>query len=88
MNDKEMMDLVEQSGNAVLDCLEGVTLTGDEITTFWATLIGNVSEILYRHNPEVYPWAACMLVSKKLEVVALEIKKFCKNERRTKGKKL
>lgn len=88
MNDKELMDLVEQSGTAILDILEGVTLTGEEMTTFWATLVGNVSEIIYRHNAEAHPWAACMITSRKLEVVALEIKKFCENERRTKGKKL
>lgn len=88
MNDDEMMSLVEQSGTAVLDILAGLTLTGEEMTTFWATLVGNVSEIIYRQNHEAYPWAACMITSRKLEVVALEIKKFCKNERRTKGKKL
>ena len=83
-----MMNFVEQSGIAVLDILAGTTLTGEEMTTFWATLIGNVSEIIYRENPEASPWAACMITSRKLEVVALELKKFCKNERRTKGKKL
>lgn len=83
-----MMKLVEESGNAVLDILSGKTLTGEEMTTFWATLVGNVSEIIYRDNKEAHPWAACILVSEKLKIVAREISKFCKNERRTKGKKL
>lgn len=88
MNNEEMMNLVEQSGNAIIDILAGISITGDDMTTFWATLIGNVSDIIYSQNPEAYPWAACMIVSRKLEVVALELKKEMKNERRTKGKKL
>lgn len=88
MNDKEMMNLVEQSGTAILDILCGVTISGDDMTTFWATLIGNVSEIIYSQNPEAYPWAACMITSKKLGVVALELKKGMKNERGTESKEL
>lgn len=88
MNDNELMELVKKSGNAVLDILEGKTITGDEMSTFWATLIGNISEMIYKSNPEAYPWAACMLTGSKLGVVANRLRKEHENGRKTKGKKL
>ena len=76
MKDDEMMKLVEQSGTAILNILAGKNITVDDMTTFWAALVGNVSEIIYRKNPEAYPWAACMITSRKLGVVALELKEI------------
>lgn len=94
MNENEMIELVGKSGKAILEVMDGYTMTGDEVTTFWATLVGNVSEILYRNNCDASPVAACVLTSRKLRVVAielskeLELKKELENGRKTKGKKL
>ena len=50
MNDDEMIELVSKCGDALLDAMDGIELSGDDITTFWATLIGNISDMIYKNN--------------------------------------
>lgn len=88
MNDDEMIELVEQCGDAIMGIMNRVEMTGDDITTFWATLIGNISEMIYETTPKALPWAACTLTAGKLQLVAEKLREEHEDERRTKGKKL
>ncbi len=88
MNDDEMIELVEKCGDVIIEIMDGVQMTGDDITTFWATLIGNISDMIYDANPKAIPWAACTLTAGKLYFVADKLRKEHEHERRTKGKKL
>lgn len=88
MNDDEMIGLVEKCGNAIIAIMDGVQMTGDDITTFWATLIGNVSEMIYETNPKAVPWAACTLTAGKLELLGKELRKEHENERRAESEEL
>lgn len=88
MNDDEMIGLVEKCGNVIISIMDGVQMTGDDITTFWATLIGNVSEMIYDNNPKAVPWTACNLTAGKLLLVAEKLKEEHENERGTESKEL
>lgn len=88
MNDDEMIELVEKCGDTLIEIMDGAQMTGDDITTFWATLIGNISDMIYDATPQAIPWAACTLTAGKLLLVADRLKKEHENERRTKSKKL
>lgn len=88
MNDDEMIKLVEKCGDAIIEIMDGTEMTGDDITTFWATLIGNISDMIYDNSPQATPWAACTLTAVKLNLVAVRLRKEHEHERRTKGKKL
>lgn len=88
MNDDEMIELVEQCGNTILEIMNGIQMTGDDITTFWATLIGNVSEMIYETTPKAVPWAACTLTAGKLQMVAEKLREEHEDERRTESEEL
>lgn len=89
MNDDEMIELVSKCGDALLDAMDGIELSGDDITTFWATLIGNISDMIYKNNnPQAVPWAACTITAGKLHLVADKLREEYEDERRAKGKKL
>lgn len=88
MNDDEMIELVSKCGNVLLDTMDGIELSGDDITTFWATLIGNISDMIYETNPKAVPWAACTITAGKLHLVADKLREEHEHERRAKGKKL
>ena len=89
MNDDEMIELVSKCGDALLDTMDGIELSGDDITTFWATLIGNISVMIYENsNPKAVPWAACTITAGKLQLVADKLREEREHERRAKGEKL
>lgn len=88
MSDDEMIELVETCGNVIIEIMDGVQMTGDDITTFWATLIGNISDMIYDANPKAIPWAACTLTAGKLQLVAEKLKEEHENERGTESKEL
>ena len=88
MNDDEMIELVEKCGDTIIEIMDGAQMTGDDITTFWATLIGNISDMIYDANPQAIPWAACKLTAGKLNFIADKLRKEREDERRVKGKKL
>lgn len=89
MNDDEMIELVSKCGNAILEIMDGIEMSGDDITTFWATLIGNISDMIYENNnPKAVPWAACTITAGKLHLVADKLREEHEHERRAKSKKL
>lgn len=88
MNDDEMIELVSKCSDAVLEIMTGVQMTGDDITTFWAILIGNVSKMVYETTPKAVPWAACTLTAGKLQFVAEKLREEHEDERGTESKEL